>query len=103
MNQVVFYDHHTLYVRTGVAHKKQLEHSIHEVLERLKIPCRYKVNHIVDKNNFYTGYAFVWFSNPRIYYILTGRNEDGSDRVKHVIDPVGSNRTFDNTYLIYHK
>jgi len=87
------YDCHTLYVTTGVASKEQLAHSLletkrlaEEILQQ-DIPCEFQINVIVGRNGQYYGVGYVRVSNPIMYWILVGRNPDGSERVETIPDP----------------
>lgn len=81
-----YYDHHTLYVETGVAHRHQVVEVFAEAIKRLDIPCKFKVN-LVETKSGYCGYAYVWISSPQVYNALLGRNLDGSERVEWYDDP----------------
>ena len=79
------YDDHTLYVRCGNATSKQVEDAFHQAL---KMQPNYKTDIIVqiveNRDCLPLGYAFVYISNPEVYYMFLGKNPDGSDRIKYV-------------------
>jgi hypothetical protein len=49
--------------------------------------CRFKVNLIVDKEGKYFGFGYIRVSEPKIYWMLLGRNPDGSERFEEYPDP----------------
>jgi len=93
VNQKHYYNQHTLYVRSGVAYPSQLMDSLKKAIEETTIkvnkpiPCRYKVNLIVGRSGKYYGFGYIWVTNPEVYYMLIGKNPDGSERVIYEDDP----------------
>ena len=87
-----YYDNHTLFVETGVATEEQLSISLNlaikEVEKKLgkKFPCCYKIN-LIQKNGTYCGIGYIRVTNPEIYWMLTGRNPNGTPRIKEYVDP----------------
>jgi len=81
---------HNIHVKTGVATQEQLQASVDAFKTELvrMFPkdgyekCEFIVNLVTDiKGNSYR-IAYLWVSDPRVYYILTGFNPDGSERIK---------------------
>ena len=54
---------------------------------QVEINCNIKVNLIVNKNGEYYGFGYVRVSDERVYWMLLGRNPDGSERVIEYPDP----------------
>lgn len=90
-----YYDQHTLYVRSGVASKQQLRACIDGALKEIQIKlkqrinCQYWVNLVSDGQGLPRGYGYIWVSNPIVYNILIGLDQDGKERevVKQIPDP----------------
>lgn len=80
------YDRHTLYVETGIAHRDQIENCFKIPIRKLRIPCRFKVN-LVSNRNGYCGYAYIWVSSTQVYNAILGKNLDGTDRIVYENDP----------------
>lgn len=79
---------HNIWVNTGLATQEQLNASVAAFKKELTkmFPgqgyekCEILVNLVMDvKGNSYK-YAYLWVSDPRVYYILAGFNTDGSER-----------------------
>jgi len=56
-------------------------------LKYITIECDIKVNLIVNKNGEYYGFGYVRVSNEEVYWMLLGRNPDGTERVIEYPDP----------------
>lgn len=88
-----YYDEHTLYIDSGVATEAQVSKCLKEAIEKGEKlleennKCRFKVNLIVDKEGKYYGFGYIRVSDPRIYWMLLGRNPDGSERIEEYPDP----------------
>lgn len=88
-----FYDTHTIYCDSGVASASQistcLKKAILQAEKILKKPtnCRYKINLLVNKEGEYFGYGYIWVSSEEIYWMLLGRNPDGTERIREYPDP----------------
>lgn len=54
---------------------------------KVDLPCNIKVNLIVNKNGEYYGFGYVRVSDERVYWMLLGRNPDGSERTREYPDP----------------
>lgn len=86
------YDTHTLYINSGVATNEQLTQALKTAMrtaaQKLGRPVKtkFKVNVIVVRGA-HLGYAHVFLSNPEVYYMLTGFNPDGTERVECIDDP----------------
>lgn len=52
-----------------------------------KIECDYYVNIITNKDDISFGLAFVYITNSEVYYMLFGKNKDGSERCEYIDDP----------------
>lgn len=81
---------HNIYVNTGLATQEQLQASVEAFKTELcnMFPkqgyekCEMIVNLVTDmKGNSYK-FAYLWVSDPRVYFILAGFNVDGSERFK---------------------
>lgn len=55
--------------------------------EFIKQKCMYKINLLVNKEGAYHGYGYIRVSNPEIYWMLLGRNPDGTERIEEIPDP----------------
>lgn len=93
--KVRHYNESTLYVLSGIARQDQLESALKAVFKQIRDhypedgyeTAHFMANVITDtKGNIY-GYSYVWVSDPRIYYMLIGRNPDGSERYEEYEDP----------------
>jgi hypothetical protein len=99
------YDEHTIYCDTAVATEKQLADAFRQaILDAAKVlgeknTCKFKVNLLVDKEGKYFGFGYVRVSDPRVYWMLLGRNPDGSERVEEYPDPNWLPPTDPNTNL----
>lgn len=88
-----FLDENTLYVDTGVATTGQLSECIQGAIQNAEAylgrstNCRYKVNLLVSRDGAYFGYGFVWVSSTEVYWLLLGRNPDGTERYEEYPDP----------------
>ena len=49
--------------------------------------CMYKINLLVTKDGAYHGYGYIRVSSTKIYWMLLGRNPDGSERFEETLDP----------------
>ena len=58
-----------------------------DVPQRVSLDCKIKVNLIVNKNSEYYGFGYIHVSDPRVYWVLLGRNTDGSERIITYPDP----------------
>jgi len=81
---------HNIYVNTGLATQEQLQASTEVFKKELcnlypkqgYEKCEMIVNLVTDmKGNSYK-FAYLWVSDPRVYFILAGFNTDGSERFK---------------------
>lgn len=93
MQNTKHYDEHILFVDCGVATTKQVSECIkqaildaEEVLEH-STNCRFKVNLIVGKKGEYFGFGYIYVSSSEIYWMLLGRNADGTERIEEFPDP----------------
>jgi hypothetical protein len=93
VSHVKYMDTYTVYVESGVATQEQvigcMKKAIGEAEKILKVKdsCKFKVNLILDKEGKYFGFGYIRVSNPKIYWMLLGKNPDGSERVEERVDP----------------
>jgi len=52
-----------------------------------KTNCKFRVNLIVDKEGKYFGFGYIRVSDPKIYWMVLGRNPDGTERIEEYPDP----------------
>jgi hypothetical protein len=79
---------HNVYVVAGEATEQQLINSTKIFKKQLcdMFPdkgydkCEIIVNLVTDKDGNSFRHAYVWVSDPEVYYIMTGHNPDGSER-----------------------
>ncbi len=55
--------------------------------EKESLECRIRVNLIVNKSGNYYGFGYIHVSKENVYWMLLGKNPDGSDRVLEYPDP----------------
>ena len=60
----------------------------HTAPQKLTLDCKIKVNLIVNKNGDYYGFGYIHISNEEVYWMLLGKNPDGTDRVLEYLDPI---------------
>ena len=88
-----YYDEHTLYIDSGVATKEQISKCLQIAIQNAEeilgkeSRCKYKVNLLVNKDGEYFGYGYIWISSSEIYWMLLGRNPDGTERIEEFPDP----------------
>lgn len=93
MNSERSYDEHTLFINCDCATVEQIRECFKQALTEYHssgekpLNCRYRVNLLKDKEGRSFGIAFVFVTNPAVYYMLLGKNKDGSDRIKYIDDP----------------
>lgn len=86
-------DNRTLYIKCDCASVQQIRDAFSEALTTyqdatgIDLACRFRVNLVEDREGRSFGIAFVFVSNPAVYYMLLGKNPDGSDRVEYRDDP----------------
>jgi len=81
-------NNHNVYVVAGEATEQQLIDSTKIFKKQLceMFPdkgydkCEIIVNLVTDKDGNSFRHAYVWVSDPEVYYIMTGHNPDGSER-----------------------
>ena len=91
------YDEHTLYIKCDCASVDQIRNAFREALINYRnrvdgiatdvVETRYKVNLVTNHDNVSLGFAFVFITNPAVYYMLLGKNCNGSDRIEYRDDP----------------
>ena len=88
-----FYDTHTIYCDSGVASPSQISTSLKKAIAEAekklnrRTNCRFKINLLVNREGEYFGYGYIWVSSPEIYWMLLGRNPDGTERIREYPDP----------------
>lgn len=96
---------HNIYVNTGLATQEQLKASAEAFKTELckMFPkqgyekCEIIVNLVTDmKGNSYK-FAYLWVSDPRVYFVLVGLNTDGTERFKDIEEskPIKEDDFFD--------
>lgn len=81
------YNNTILYVKTGIAHAHQVHEAFEKVISKLGVECEININLVQRYTGEYIGYAFVYVSNPAVYYALLGKNIDGTERIEYIDDP----------------
>lgn len=87
------HDEHTLYVESGVATEAQVSECLAGAIEQAdkvlgyNTKCKFKVNLIVGSDGKYFGFGYIRVSDSKIYWMLLGRNPDGSERFREYLDP----------------
>lgn len=80
------YDRHTLYLISGPGTEQQLTAFFDDLLKQVKkfvpdLDCRFRVNVILNKENRNTGITYVYLVDSRAYFMILGKNPDGTERV----------------------
>jgi hypothetical protein len=84
-------DEHTLCIYSCALSEKSILHHImsklkeYEEKENKKIKSSIILNVIKDRQGIPYGYGYAYVSNSRLYHLLLGNNEDGTER-KEIID-----------------
>lgn len=87
------YDKRTLFIKCDCASVEQIRQSFNEALRiyqsanKVNLNCRFRVNLVENREGKSLGIAFVFVTNPAVYYMLLGKNSDGSDRIEYRDDP----------------
>lgn len=98
---------HNIYVNTGLATQEQLQASVEAFKTELcnifpkqgYEKCEMIVNLVTDmKGNSYK-FAYLWVSDPRVYFILAGFNPDGSERFKDVEESKPKSKIADDDFF----
>lgn len=93
MKSANVYDNRTLFVKCDCASASQIRKAFTEAVttyqmkEKINLNCRFRVNLVGNKEGKTFGIAFVFVTNPAVYYMLLGKNPDGSDRIEYRDDP----------------
>ena len=88
-----YMDTYSVYVESGVATQEQVVNCMKKAIAdaekilKVKNSCKFKVNLILDKEGKYFGFGYIRVSDPRVYWMLLGKNPDGSERVEEKLDP----------------
>lgn len=88
-----FYDNRTLFIKCEGATPGQIGSCFRLALDeyqskyKTNLNCRFRVNLVENKEGHSFGIAFVFVTNPAVYYMLLGKNPDGSDRIEYRDDP----------------
>ncbi len=87
-----YHNTHSLYIESGIATEKQIiaafDNCFREASKKYgrQITSNIEIN-VVIRNNIPCEYAYVYVSNPEVYYALIGKNWDGSELMKEVPNP----------------
>ncbi|MEM2987079.1 MAG: hypothetical protein QXV60_03170 [Nitrososphaerota archaeon] len=88
------YDTHTLFVSSGTATKEQVEQvfrsalTAYETRTKTRIQCKFLVKLLQDYQRRPTGTAIVFVSNPSVYFMILGKNPDGTERYCNTNNPL---------------
>jgi hypothetical protein len=93
--KVRHYNESTLHITSGIARQEQLEAALKAVFKQIRDhypddgyeKAYFLANVITDTKGNIFGYAYAWVSDPRIYFMLIGRNPDGTERYEEYPDP----------------
>jgi len=97
------YDKNTLFIKCDCATVAQIHRAFDEAINEYQtthnvdLACRFKVNRVENREGIPFGLAFVFVTNPQVYYMLIGKNPDGSDRIEYRDDPTWSPPTAKST------
>ena len=89
MNSSNIYDNRTLFIKCDCASAEQIRQAFNEALTtyqttaKVNLQCRFRVNLVENREGKSFGIAFVFVTNPAVYYMLLGKNPDGSDRIEY--------------------
>ena len=84
------YDQHTFYIKCGPADEDQLfpifDKAVKDIeaVLRKKVRCAIYINVLRRIDETKVGIAYVWVSNPEVYFVILGRNADGTLRQERV-------------------
>ncbi len=87
------YDTHTLFIKCDCATESQIRQAFQTALSdyqskyNVELNCKYRVNLVETREGISLGIAFVFVTNSSVYFMLLGKNPDGSDRVTYIDDP----------------
>ena len=88
-----FYDEASIYCDSGVATSEQISGCLTKAIKQAekilghKTNCKFKINLIINREGEYFGFGYIRISSPEIYWMLLGRNSDGSERFEELPDP----------------
>lgn len=90
MNQDIL-DVHTIFLGCPGATEQQIREVFGAALAQYRshtpLECYFRVNLVKNGAGQSYGMAFVFVTNPAVYYMLFGRNPDGTARVRYIDDP----------------
>lgn len=79
-------DNHTLYLHTGGATQGQVEDIFRNIMEDLGIKSDFRLNVVVNREGKLGGWGYAFVRDTKLYNLMIGKNEDGTDRVKITYD-----------------
>lgn len=85
-------DNHTLYVYSDIATKGQIAKVIIDALKQYesktgdKVDMEFYINRVENRAYEPIGLSFIFLTSPKTYYLLLGKNIDGSERYEYILD-----------------
>jgi hypothetical protein len=85
-DEIKFINQHYIYVESKLASNKQLEDCLTSCFEKNKhllknINLNHQINIITKQDGTTFGYGYIWVQDKKLYHLLLGKNEDGSERI----------------------
>lgn len=84
------YDNKILYLYTNGLSERQIATSICEGIEKfekesgIEIDAYFRINMVYNQEKESLGYAWLFTENSTLYYLLSGNNPDGTERIERV-------------------
>jgi hypothetical protein len=82
-----------IYFECGAADSDQIDKLLRYCLKETSVALNrdvksdFLINLVTARNGYKMGHAFIWIENPVFFYVLIGKNPDGTDRVLWRDDP----------------